>query len=152
MSAQQRNDGSSTSIWACSGDTLEIENLFFKHAIKHTPGESAVAAAALECEVRRSPDPVRVSCRSASSALSRKVIVALLKRPPAGKSGGLFEGCHVSRKVCCFCSRQAHIRYFGCGSSKNVAISLSSKSGRLAIVTNKVRYFLTFPLASNCFR
>ena len=29
---------------------------------------------------------------------------------------------------------------------------LSSKSGRLAIVTNKVRYFLTFPLASNCFR
>jgi len=31
-----------------------------------------------------------VSCRSASSALSRKVIVASLKRPPAGKSGGLF--------------------------------------------------------------
>ena len=57
MSAQQRNDGSSTSIWACSGDTLEIENLFFKHAIKHTPGESAVAAAALECEVQHSPDP-----------------------------------------------------------------------------------------------
>ena len=29
---------------------------------------------------------------------------------------------------------------------------LSSKSGRLAIVTNKVLYFLTCPLASNCFR
>jgi hypothetical protein len=40
---------------ACSRDPLEIEGLFFKQAIKHPPGEGAVAAAALECEVQDSP-------------------------------------------------------------------------------------------------
>ena len=34
-----------------SGDTLEMDGFFFEQAVEHTPGESAVAAAALEREI-----------------------------------------------------------------------------------------------------
>ena len=43
---------------ARSRDTLELEGLFFKQAVEHTPGESAVAAAALECEVQEFSYPL----------------------------------------------------------------------------------------------
>jgi hypothetical protein len=36
------------SAGARSGDALELEGFFFKQAVEHTPGESAVAAATLE--------------------------------------------------------------------------------------------------------
>jgi hypothetical protein len=98
-----------------------------------------VAAAALECEVQDSPDPVRVSCRSASSALSRKVIVALLKRPPAGESRGLF--CYVTARSAASVRDRLIFGIFWCGLSKNITILLSSKSGSLVIVANKGALF-----------
>ena len=100
-----------------------------------------MAAAALECEVQDSPDPVRVSCRSASSALSRKVIVALLKRPPAGESRGLFEGCYVTARSAASVRDRLIFGIFGCGLNKNITILLSSKSGSLVIVANKGALF-----------
>ena len=39
---------------ARSGDALELEGFFLKQAVEHTPGESAVAAAALERQVHYS--------------------------------------------------------------------------------------------------
>jgi len=85
---------------ARSGDPVEIEGLFFEQAVEHTPGESAVAATTLECQVHNSPFTVLRGLPFGPICLVEESHGA-----SPGKSHSLLEGSYICRKVCSFRSR-----------------------------------------------